>query len=230
MQDYPHDVAWYALYFQAVRSRIYNEKNFQSRDTFILEQYKAQCEFPIEHRKDGLWVYSPIELLATEPSLKYMIINTEGALTLDMNVHWSWWTQTSPEDREALKQAILRIIDRGWKIEYCDQVFGLSAWAFSMQELRSSFTRNCWIWRNPQRERQCRISLRVNPVRSHPNYGVKARSQKTIRHLAKTISAFCPNVGAYYLGDNFCQKPEFFSLNSTPSWWKCDSSMALISF
>jgi hypothetical protein len=122
-----HDVAWYALYFQAVRSRIYNEKNFQSRDTFILEQYKAQCEFPIEHRKDGLWVYSPIELLDTEPSLKYMIINEEGALTLDMNVHWSWWTETSPEDRQALEQAMLRIIDRGWKIEYCDQVFGLSA-------------------------------------------------------------------------------------------------------
>jgi hypothetical protein len=79
------------------------------------------------HRKNGLWVYSSIELLATQPSLKYMIINTEGALTLDMSVYWSWWTETSPEDREALKQAIFRIIDRDWKIEYCHKVFGLSA-------------------------------------------------------------------------------------------------------
>jgi len=72
-------------------------------------------------------VYSPIELLDAEPSLKYIIINEEEALTLDMDVHWSWWTETSPEDRQALEQAMLRIIDRGWKIEYCDQVFWLSA-------------------------------------------------------------------------------------------------------
>lgn len=122
-----HDVAWYDLYFDAVRARIYNEKNFEERSTFVIKKSQGKFEIPILKENNDLWVYSPVESLRTEPSIKYIIGNEEGALSLRISVHWSWWTETSPEDKNALQQAILRIIALGWKLEYCHEVFGLSA-------------------------------------------------------------------------------------------------------
>lgn len=37
---------------------------------------------------------------------------------MKINIHWTWWTKESLKDRDGLEAAILRIIARGWTIEY----------------------------------------------------------------------------------------------------------------
>jgi hypothetical protein len=111
-----HETSWYHLYINAVRARIINKENLRGSQSFRLETDRGEYEFPLERRTDGLWVYSPIEEFITEPSFNLLIINQEGALDIDMNIHWSLWTQSDSANYQALRQAILRIVSKGWEL------------------------------------------------------------------------------------------------------------------
>jgi hypothetical protein len=99
-----------------VRARIVNEENFRNSQLFRLETDRGKYEFPLERRKDGLWVYSPIEEFVTEPSFNLLIMNEEGTLDININIHWSLWTQSGSANHEALRLALLRIISKGWEL------------------------------------------------------------------------------------------------------------------
>jgi hypothetical protein len=116
-----HEISWYGLYINAVRAKIFNEENFRRSQSFRLETDRGEYKFPLERRKDGLWVYSPIKEFKTEPSFNLLIMNREGALAIDINIHWSLWTQSGSANHEALRQALLRIISKGWELTYCNK-------------------------------------------------------------------------------------------------------------
>ena len=114
-----HDVTWSELDFQAVRAKIYDDSQFKNQKFMVVEHDKrGDFRFPLKNRDDGLWVYSPIADLKTEPSFTIRTTNEGGAVTIDIHIHWTWWTKESLKDRDALEAAILRIIARGWTIEY----------------------------------------------------------------------------------------------------------------
>jgi hypothetical protein len=110
----------------AVRARILDSQKFKGRESFVVKTDRGKFSFPLERRDNELWVDSPINDFKTEPSFDLSIVREEGGLSFDIHTHWSWWTETSPEDAKALRQTIIRIIERGWKVEYCDEEFGLS--------------------------------------------------------------------------------------------------------
>jgi hypothetical protein len=118
-----HETSWYDLYINAVRARIINKENLRGSQSFRLETDRGEYEFPLERRKDGLWVHSPINEFKTEPSFNLLIINQEGALQIHINIHWSLWTINGSANHEALRQAFLRIISKGWKLTHCNEYF-----------------------------------------------------------------------------------------------------------
>ena len=104
------------LDFEAVRAKINDNSRLKNQKFMTVEHdRRGNFRFPLKHHNDGLWVYSPIEDLKTEPS--FTITSSESA-EIDINIHWTWWTLESLEDRNALEAAILRIIGRGWTLEY----------------------------------------------------------------------------------------------------------------
>lgn len=119
-QPYPysntHEIDVYELVFYAVRAKVHDYSQLKNKKFMIVEHdRRGSFRFPLGHRNDGLWVYSPIKDLKTEPS--FTITSGESA-GITINIHWTWWTLESLVDRDALEAAILRIIARGWTIEY----------------------------------------------------------------------------------------------------------------
>ena len=125
-QPNTHEVNWYELDFEAVKVKI-NDGSLLEKQKFMTVEHDRRgiFRFPLKHCKDGLWVYSPIEDLKTEPSFAIRTGNEEGALTMDIDIHWSWWTEESLKDRNALEAAILRIIARGWTIKHLNKYLEL---------------------------------------------------------------------------------------------------------
>jgi hypothetical protein len=118
-----HEVIWEELTINAVRARIFNKTNFEGRHLFVVHTERGEWSFPLERRNGELWVDSPIQDFLTEPSFNFSIINRSGALTLSISVHWSLWTSHGLAEHTALTQAIMRIMDRGWSLEYCSVEF-----------------------------------------------------------------------------------------------------------
>jgi hypothetical protein len=118
-----HEPGWYLIEISAVRAKIYNEEKFGKRQFFILDTDRGTFEFPLESYPDGLWVYSPIQEFKTEPSFNLRVINEEGSLTLDMNIHWSLWTTPGTAENTALRQALSRIVSKGWTLTHAKDVF-----------------------------------------------------------------------------------------------------------
>ena len=108
------------LYFRTVRARVFNEKPFQGRDTFVVDYFRmGRYEYPLRRIDDELWVYSPLPQTYTKPAFHVRTNCSAGTFALD--IYWNWWTKNSPE-KEALEQAILNIINTGqWKLFFLDE-------------------------------------------------------------------------------------------------------------
>jgi hypothetical protein len=117
-----HEVNWQDLTITAVRARVFNKTNFEGRHLFVVNTERGEWSFPLERRNGELWVDSPIQDFLTQPSFSFSISNTEG-LKLRISVHWSLWTSQGSAEHTALTQAIMRIMDRGWNLEYCSVEF-----------------------------------------------------------------------------------------------------------
>ena len=120
-----NEVTWYVLEIRAVRARITNQSKFNNKNLFIAKHDRGNFKFPLEKRKDGVWVYSPIKDLLTQPSFSLLIGKEEARLTMDINIHWTLWAENS-EDRNALKEGIQRIINKGWTLENASKEFELT--------------------------------------------------------------------------------------------------------
>jgi hypothetical protein len=107
------------LNFQAVRAKIHDQSRLKNQKFMTVEHdRRGDFKFPLKERDDGLWVYSPIEELETEPSFT---IRSGETAKIEIDIHWSWWTEESLKDRNVLEAAILRIIARGWTLEYLNE-------------------------------------------------------------------------------------------------------------
>jgi hypothetical protein len=118
-----HEVVWSSLHISAVRARILDSQKFKGRESFVVKTDRGKFSFPLERRDDELWVDSPIKDFKSQPSFVISTSHEEGGLSFNIHVHWSWWTETSPEDANALHQALLRILEQGWQLDYCSTEF-----------------------------------------------------------------------------------------------------------
>ena len=106
------------LNFRTVRARIRNEKPFLGRDTLNVDHFRmGKYKYPLRSIEGKLWAYSPLIETYTKPSF---YVRTERYMgTLDLDIYWNWWTSTSSEDKDALEQALLNLIDKGqWKLSF----------------------------------------------------------------------------------------------------------------
>lgn len=118
-----HEPGWYLIEIWAVRGKIFNEKKFRSCQSFILDTNRGEFNFPLEQRNDGLWVYSPINEFKTEPSFHLKVISEEGALKINIYIHWSLWTTPGTAENTAFSQALSRIVSKGWTLIHTQDVF-----------------------------------------------------------------------------------------------------------
>ena len=106
------------LDFHTVRAKILNDRQFQGRDTFVVDYFRmGRYEFPLRRINGELWVYSPLPEVFTKPSFKVRTNCYSGTFKID--IFWYWWTKTSPEDIQALEQALINVINTGlWKLKF----------------------------------------------------------------------------------------------------------------
>ena len=110
-----------SLNFRTIRAKIINDRQLEGRETFIVDYFRqGTYEFPLKRINDELWVYSPIPEVCTKPSFNVRTDRYMGAF--DIEVYWYWWTKTSPEDVQALEQAVINVINTGlWKLKFISE-------------------------------------------------------------------------------------------------------------
>ncbi|MTJ51353.1 hypothetical protein FJR38_00970 [Anabaena sp. UHCC 0253] len=118
-----HEPGWYLIEIWAVRAKIFDENNFRSRQSFMLDTNRGEFIFPLKRRNEGLWVYSPIDEFKTEPSFHLKVISEEGTLKINMYIHWSLWSTPGTAENTALRQALSRIANQGWDLTHVPSVF-----------------------------------------------------------------------------------------------------------
>lgn len=118
-----HEPSWNTFFISAVRARIFDESNISDTSTFFVSVTAGDLKYPLKRRNDGYWVYAPIKHYTTQPPLSLEVTNTEGSLNITIPVHWSLWTTPDTAENMALKQALSRIINKGWNWENPEAVF-----------------------------------------------------------------------------------------------------------
>ena len=110
-----------SLDFRAVRAKILNDRQFQGRDTFVVNYFRmGRYEFPLRRINGELWVYSPLPEVFTKPSFKVRTSRYTGAF--DIDIFWFWWLENSLEDIQALEQALINVVNTGlWKLTFISQ-------------------------------------------------------------------------------------------------------------
>jgi hypothetical protein len=119
-----HALDWYYLGVQAVRARIHGEEKFQGRQSFKLKTSYSKWEFPLERKTNGLWVYGwyekgerAEEIRKKIPPMTVSIYNNTDGMTMYLDVEWSLWNQKDSAEHNALREALLRIVARGWEVD-----------------------------------------------------------------------------------------------------------------
>jgi hypothetical protein len=128
--DTTHALDWFYFKFRAVRARIYSEEKFIDRQSFKLKTSNGNWEFPLERKTDGLWVYGwfegePGPPRNKIPPLEVQIHNNSDGMTMHLIVEWGPWKQKGSPEYNELRQALLRVIARGWEVEGGDDIFQL---------------------------------------------------------------------------------------------------------
>ena len=127
--DTTHTLDWCGFEVCAVRARIYSEEKFIARQSFKLKTSKGNWEFPLERKMDGLWVYGWFEGEPGQrnkiPPLEVQIHNNSDGMYLHLIVEWGPWKQKDSPEYNELRQALLRVIARGWEVEGDDDIFQL---------------------------------------------------------------------------------------------------------
>ena len=112
-----YNIHWGEINIWAVRARIIDEAPFQKRNYFRLHTSIGDFEYPLERRKDGLWVYGPREnLFISRPPLSIQIWSECGAHSMRITIYWTKWYDANSPGYNALKEAISRIIAQGWEL------------------------------------------------------------------------------------------------------------------
>lgn len=112
-----YNIHWGEINIWAVRARIIDETPFQKRNYFRLHTSIGDFEYPLERRKDGLWVYGPRDKVFTSrPPLAIQIWSECGAHTIKICIYWTEWYDANSPGYNALKEAIGKIIDQGWEL------------------------------------------------------------------------------------------------------------------
>ncbi|MGF1489099.1 MAG: hypothetical protein ACFBSE_18585, partial [Prochloraceae cyanobacterium] len=107
-----YNIHWGEINIWAVRARIIDETPFQKRNSFRLHTSIGDFEYPLERRKDGLWVYGPREKVFTSrPPFAIQIATMCGAHKIRISVYWTQWYDANSPGYNALKKAIAKIID-----------------------------------------------------------------------------------------------------------------------
>ena len=110
-----------SLNFRTVKARIINDKPFQGRDSFVVDHLRTgRYEYPLERINGELWAYSPLPETYTKSSFYVQTSRYMG--TVRIYIYWNWWTTISQEDKNALEQAMLKLIGKGqWQLFYLNE-------------------------------------------------------------------------------------------------------------
>ena len=108
------------LYFRTVRARVFNEKPFRGRNSFVVDYFRmGKYEYPLEKIDEQLWVYSPLSQTYTKSA--FHVRTSFDMSTIRIDIYWDWWTKQSPE-KEVLEQAMFNIINTGqWQLFYLNK-------------------------------------------------------------------------------------------------------------
>lgn len=121
-QDYlnpeMYRITWSQIYIEATRARIFDEKQFEGRQSLLLSSEMGELSLPLESRTNELWVSGPNLKLPGEPPFTFCLNQEYGGLSVQLSVHWSLWTQPGSSGNIAIRKAISRLRDKGWKIFY----------------------------------------------------------------------------------------------------------------
>lgn len=118
----------YTLRFSETRARLLDESQWDVQKDFPLRaENGTECWFPIEQRKDGLWVSGPYEGPIMYPPIELEINTGLSAHFLDFTLysHWSLWNESGTLEHKALVQVLQRLIHKSWSPEYVDPSFTL---------------------------------------------------------------------------------------------------------
>ncbi|WP_254449443.1 hypothetical protein [Anabaena sp. UHCC 0253] len=108
-------ITWRIIHIYATRTRLFNEQEFQARQSLLLNSNAGELNIPIERLEDGLWVSGPVKETSIEPPVTFALSQEYGGLSADMMIHWSLWTQPGQPEQIALQDAISRLLNKGWE-------------------------------------------------------------------------------------------------------------------
>jgi hypothetical protein len=111
-------ITWSQIYIESTRARIFDEKQFEGRQSLLLSSEVGELSLPLESRTNGFWVSGPNSKLPGEPPFTFCLTQEYGGLSAQVLVHWSLWTQPGSPGNIAIRKAISRLIDKGWEIFY----------------------------------------------------------------------------------------------------------------
>jgi hypothetical protein len=81
-------------------------------ETLTVRCYAGEIEVPVDHG----WVHAPTVPDGVPDPVSVRITNLDGALRLVLEVFWSPWAD-APERPQALRDGVLRLRDRGWRVD-----------------------------------------------------------------------------------------------------------------
>jgi len=113
----------YNFSINAVRARIFDENIISDPSAFFVEARAGVIRYPLEKKTNIFWVYAPIKYYTSQPPLSLQVSNTEGALRVLIHIDWSLWSTPGTAENTALRQALSRIVNKGWTLTHAKDVF-----------------------------------------------------------------------------------------------------------
>jgi hypothetical protein len=120
-----HFLTWTSITLSAMEVKIPDEEEFKNCQSMTLQGQCRLIDLPLTHRKDGIWVATPTSALRQaieESPFDITLMHSYGYLDVTILVNWSAWTHHS-QGRAMIKDAVERIIGRGWTIRHLSSTF-----------------------------------------------------------------------------------------------------------
>lgn len=116
------------LVSQCSRAKLFDEDRWKGEKWFsLMTKNGSMHAVPIERREDGLWVSGP----TIDPSIRYPAVSVDcyceyaGGIRCSLLIMWSWWYERGHAEHSALEQALRRLVKKGWRANYIEEVGGV---------------------------------------------------------------------------------------------------------
>lgn len=110
-----HQAAWRQIYFGACRVRIGPPEWRAGRNELHLRTDAGILTAPLERDEHGTWLSGPRRPAFDQPALELSLLQRWGELTLDLNVHYSFWLEERETAGAGLEALLGRLEEQGWE-------------------------------------------------------------------------------------------------------------------